>query len=114
MIAQAMEDIETIDSRFLENVINDVLLPKLIAIGFPVKPGLKFQFKNDKEKQEIRDRKDVSNGKTAAYILQLANAGFKPDAKWLSKFMEVPLVEQEAPEITKDVLNKLNKTYSKI
>lgn len=120
MAAQALEDIETIDSRFLENVVNDILIPKLIKIGYPINAGVCFKFKNDKEKQEIRDRKDKSNAVTASYILQLANAGFKPESKWLSDFMEIPLEKKEEPEDQKKVIvdpeikNKLDRLYGKI
>ena len=118
MAAQALEDIETVDSRFIENVVNDTLIPKLIKIGYPIKQGLVFKFKNDKEKQEIRIQKDKSNAVTAGYVLQLANAGYKPDAKWLSEFMDVPLVEKEQTPATEplnqEIQAKLKNFYGKV
>lgn len=113
-VAQALEDIETIDARELEYIINNIVIPKLLKIGFPIKPGLVFKFKNDKEKEEIREKKDVSNKATSDFVKQFKEAGFKVELKWLEEHTGIKFTEVEEPApIDKDIQKKLTNLYGK-
>lgn len=97
-VAQALEDLETKLCTQIENLFNDQVIPKLIAIGFPIKQGLVFKFKNDKEKEEIREKQDKSLQATATAIKTLSDAGFEVSEKWLSDHTGIEITKKEAPE----------------
>lgn len=116
-VAQALEDIETVDARDFEYVMNDILIPKFIEIGFPVPLGLVFKFKNDKEIAEIRERKDEANKKTADYIKVMFDAGFQVSDKSLKEVNEMFGIDFEKkepepiPSLNTGIKEKLKNIY---
>lgn len=122
--AQAMRDKMQKDGVFLEDVVNDILAPKLIALGFKDAEQLleyKFCFSNNEEIKEIRAFEDEANLKTAQIAQTMKNAGLKMDAKYFEERTGIPTEEAEAEqpelpekgnEFSQRVKNKLKKLYS--
>lgn len=115
-IKQALREIETVDCRRMEHIINKQVIPKLINIGFPIPKGLVFKYKNDKEKEEIRAAQDASNKITAEIAQILTSAGLSMDAKYFTDRTGIPVEEIEAPlpsepMITNAVKNSLKELY---
>lgn len=111
-VFQAIEDCEISDGRYLEMTVNTHLIPRLISLGFDIPTGLKWMFKNDKEREEIRQKEDEANAKTAAIILTLNQAGFKVDPKYIVDRTGIPV--SEAPQnmnLPIGIRNKLAKIY---
>lgn len=108
-VSQALEDLESSLATKMENLINDQVIPKLLTIGFPIAPGLRFRFKNDKEKEEIREKKDASLQATATAVKTFSDAGYEVDEKWLCEHTEIPLKKKEIPEPIKTGLEEKTK-----
>lgn len=117
-VEDAIREVEILDGRFCEHVINDSLLPKMRELGFNIPIDLCFKFKNDKEKEEIRVREDASNRSTADIVKVLFDAGLKVDPKYITERTNIPLTEIPTPEpiepktdFSKEVQNKLKDLY---
>ena len=97
--AKALEDKQTKDGEFIENIINSQLIPKLTALGIlSVPDGYEFKFLNDGEEEETREREDKSNLQTAQIALAMKNAGLKMDAAYFEKRTGIKTEEVEEPE----------------
>lgn len=118
-VGKALRAIETTDVRFLEAIINDQVLPKIIALGVKIPLGLKFKFKNNEEKQELREREDASNLITSNIAVQMKTAGLKMDAKYFEERTGIPCeqieddaeVDQEDKIFAKDIKNRINNLH---
>jgi len=75
-IEDALKEIETVDVRAFEHKMNSIIIPKIQKLGIQIPLGRTFKFKNDKEKQEIREKQDASN-KITAEIAKTLNDLFK-------------------------------------
>lgn len=113
-IHEALEDIETIDTRFLENIVA-CFLEKAINLGLPIPVGSVFKFKNDKEKEEIKNKQSEQNSKIAKYVLDLKNAGYSVDEKQISELTGLNVTKVEEPKvepvISPKIQTKLNNLY---
>lgn len=92
-VAQALMDTRTEDGAFVEDVINNTVIPKLIKLGFKLDANYKFCFSNNEEKEheEIEQR---DNSKVYADIAStMKTAGLKMDAKYFTEMTGVVLVE---------------------
>lgn len=92
---EALEDKQTKDGVFIENIINKELIPRLINLGFNIPLGTKFAFKNDAEQEEIRSKEDAANKTTADIMKVIKDAGGKPDWEWFSKRTGMAVTEAE-------------------
>jgi hypothetical protein len=113
-VAQALEQVQIIDTRFLENNINTELLPRLRKFGFAIGEDLHFEIKNDGEKEEVRRREDESNKATADIALVMKNAGLKMDAAYFEERTGIPTKEIEVvatPAFNAKIQNRLNEIY---
>lgn len=97
-VQQALEDLETKLCTRIENLFNDQVIPKLLAIGFPIQPGLKFRFKNDKEKEEIRKKQDESLQATATAVKTFSDAGYEVAEKWLQEHTGIEITKKQEPK----------------
>ena len=114
-VAQALEDLETTDSRFMEYFINDIVIPKLINLGFPIPVGIKFKFKNDKEKEEIKEKENNNNKLVADVFKIISDAGGDPDWKYFTERTGISVSKSaEVKPLSKDVTNKLRNIYGKL
>jgi hypothetical protein len=111
-VAQALEDIQTVDSRYLENNINTELLPRLRQLGFAIPEDVHFEIKNDQEREEMRSREDMSNKLTADIAQVMKNAGLQMDSTYFEERTGIPTTPITAPtdNLTK-VQNKLRNLY---
>lgn len=105
----SMDEIQTIDGRFVETVLNGEVFPKLRALGMQI-PDLPFRFKNDAEKQQIREREDETNQKTVNIVSTLKTAGYEVDAEYISERTGIPVTKVEQPKPTNSFLSPNNKT----
>lgn len=117
-VSQALEDLETIDSRFLEYFINDIIIPKLIVIGFPIPVGLVFKFKNDKEIEEIESRENDNNKLVSDIFKTIKDAGGDPDWKYFKERTGITVEKTKEVETniqtSQSVTNKLDRLYGKL
>ena len=113
-VGQALEDIQTFDSRFLENNINTELLPRLKQLGFSIPDDLHFEIKNDQEREEMRSREDMSNKLTADIAQVMKNAGLQMDSAYFEERTGIPTTPIAAPTVDASltkVQNRLRELY---
>lgn len=94
-VHEALEEIQLEDGIFMESVINDDVVPKLIAIGFPINPEYKFVFENNAEIIEARQREDQNNKVTADIVYTLKQAGMDVDPVYVSERTGIPVTKSE-------------------
>lgn len=118
----AMMDKQTRDGKFVENIVNGQLFPKLRRLGFPIPEGVVFKYKNSGEEEANRAAEDKSNKLTAEIAQTMKNAGLKMDAKYFTERTGIPTTEIEeaqivppepAPGLTARIKDKLNRMYGK-
>jgi hypothetical protein len=116
----ALDDTAAVDAAFLEDVVNDVLLPKLRKIGMAIPDDVKFCFSNNHELVEQRKNEDANNKLTADIALAMKNAGLEMDAKYFEERTGIPTLKVEAPAVPKQnepqkfsakIKNKLDEFY---
>ncbi len=118
-VAIALKDKQVKDGKFVERIINGQLLPKMRNLGFKLPENIRFEYKNDAEKEAFRAREDASNKVTAEIAQTMKNAGLKMDAKYFEertgiKTSEAEEIEQESEEEKaqfESVQNKLLNLY---
>ncbi len=80
-----------------------------------VPAGIHFEFKNDSEREQLRQREDQSNKTTAEIALTMKNAGLAMDADYFQDRTGIPTTAIEVAEpvatLPTDIKNKLNKLY---
>lgn len=119
-VFQALKDVQVKDARFVEPIINNELLPRMRELGFSIPEDLHFEFINDHEKEEFRQREDASNKVTADIALTMKNAGLQMSAEYFEERTGIPTAnisaeeEKEDTAITEKIKNKINKLYGKV
>jgi len=118
-VAVALRDKQVKDGKFIERVINGQLLPKMRNLGFKIPEGIKFEYKNDQEKEALRSKQDASNKVTAEIAQVMKNAGLKMDAKYFeertgikAEEVQEPAPEEMAPEEQEEVKRVKNSLES--
>lgn len=113
-VQQAIEEIQIIDTRVLENNINTELLPRLREMGIAIPDNLCFMIKNDNEREEQRLKEDESNQITANIAQTMKNAGLQMDAAYFEERTGIPTQPIEAtPSAVGQVQARLKKLYNK-
>lgn len=112
-IQQALEDVERIDSKYIKSIINSQLIPKMRKLGVNIPIDAKFEWVNDKEKQEEREREDEINGKLATVVKTLFDAGFEVDENYIIERSLIPIKKKEIVEQKplEDFKNRINSIY---
>lgn len=119
-VNKALDEIESIDSRFCEYIVNDLWIPKLIKLGIKIPIGLRFEFKNDLEKQQIRENEDKNNAVVAGIAFNIKQAGGEIDWKYFTDRTGIPVTKTDVEEpeennsFPEKVQNKLKKTYGNV
>jgi phage gp29-like protein len=114
---QALEDVMSVDAKFVENVVNTQLIPKLRILGFKIPEGFKFKFLNNAEILEAKERTMTAQKQFADILQTLKNAGYEVDAEFISEQIQMPVektvVVPFAPmnKHTDKVQTKLNQIY---
>jgi hypothetical protein len=106
----ALNDKQAKDGTFLLSVVNKLLIPKLIDIGFVIPEGVTAIMLNDNEEM------DNANN-LVDLAVKMKSAGLQIDGKYFTSKTNIPLTEIVAPQpikqdITKQIQNKLNKFYA--
>lgn len=113
--AKALIECETIDCNFEENIINNVLFPKLIKLGFKIPIGKKYKIKNDAEIYEENENKAKRANRWATVAQTLNTAGLKIDEKEFTELSGIIVTEAPVPvmpSFSPTVKDKLNKIYA--
>ena len=77
-VNQALEDKKTKDGIYITNIINNVLFPRLIALGFKIPKDVKFEYKNNGEIFE-------NNNRLADLSIKIKQAGLQIDADYFEQ-----------------------------
>ena len=77
------------DKKFIEDVVNGQLIPKLINLGLVFLKGVKFSFCEEKE-----DDTDLFNR-----VISLVQTGFQVDAQWINDTFNIPVISPSQPII---------------
>ena len=118
-VADALRDKQVKDGKFIERIINGQLLPKMRNLGFKIPENIRFEYRNDAEKESFRERQDASNKVTAEIAQVMKNAGLKMDSKYFeertgiktAEIEEVEIEDEEGKAQAADVQNKLRNLY---
>lgn len=88
----ALKDKQAADGAFVEDVINGILIPKMINLGFNIDPRFKFKFSNNREIIEAREEEDEAIKRVSEYVKQLTDSGIKVDPVWVAERTGVPVL----------------------
>jgi phage gp29-like protein len=83
-VAVALRDKRNIDAAFIENIINNELIPRMNALGFNIKS--KFEFKNDDEERDETTYMAELSGK-------LSMGGLQMGAEFFTEKTKIPVRE---------------------
>lgn len=95
---QALNDKQTKDGVFTENIINKELIPRMVELGLNIPAEVKFAFKNDAEQEEIRTKEDTANLQTATLFKTIKDAGGDPDWKYFTDRTRIIVEKTEVPD----------------
>ena len=112
-VVVALKDKQTKDGKFIERVINGQLIPKMRELGFKIPEGVRFEYKNDAEKEAFRSREDASNKVTAEIAQTMKNAGLKMDAKYFEDRTGIKSTEIEEQPAEPEDKSEEDKTQIK-
>ena len=118
---KALADKQTSDGKFLEDVVNNILIPKLIKLGFKIDTSYPFMFENNAEKNELRVSEDKNRNAAAEWLYKLSQAGIEPTEpekleeifgiKLEKAAQVVPPKTKPDPQFRQDVKNRLKEIY---
>lgn len=97
-VDRAMDDIQVEDGTLCEDVTNEELLPRMRLFGFPIPLDKHFEFVNDNEDEEFREKEDKSNMQTAEIAMTLAQGGMQMDPAYFTKRTQIPVTAIEKPD----------------
>ena len=97
-VNQALDNTCTVDMNDITDLTNDQLIPKLRNLGFVIPEGNKFIFDNNEELEEVREKEDDANTKTATIFQTIKNAGGDPDWNYFTERTGIPVVKSEVPD----------------
>lgn len=110
-VQQALADKQTKDGRFIENIINRQLLPRLRNINvkdYLIPEGYVFKYLNDGEEDELRNKEDQSNLVTAQIAQTMKNAGLQMDAAYFTERTGIPSKKIQPPAPLKNPITNEN------
>jgi hypothetical protein len=116
--SEALRNIESTDSRFVEHIVNDFFIPKLINLGIKIPIGTKFEFKNDIEKQQLKESENKNNKAVADIAYTMSQAGLSMPADYFEERTGIRAEKitisktQDAPQFSAKVKTKLLNTYA--
>lgn len=108
------------DALFVETVVNDHWIPKLIKLGIKIPVGKKFKFKNDDEKNKIKSTENKNNLDVATIASTMSQGGLKMSPEYFTERTGIECEAVEAPELptkpqfSNAVKNRLQKTYAHV
>lgn len=111
---KSIENIQTLDGLYVENIVNEQLIPNLRKIGFSIPENAEFKYSNSHEEMENKLHVIDVNTKVATIAQTMKNAGLQMDATYFEEQTGIPTKEvptQFQPSFNKSVSNKLNAIY---
>jgi hypothetical protein len=122
-VSQALDEITVEDGTLCEDVTNEELIPRMRKFGFKIPIQKHFEFLNDYEKEETREKEDTSNLKTATIAQTLAQANMQMDPAYFSERTGIPVTAivaaeppapgKKDPELNDRIKNRLRKIYAR-
>lgn len=94
---KAQDDIQVKDGIFIQNIINSKLIPKMRRLGFDIPIDYHFEFLNNQENEEFRQREDSSNLQTAEIAVNMSQAGLQMDPGYFQKRTGIPTTAKPDP-----------------
>jgi hypothetical protein len=112
---KSITDIQTLDGKYVENIVNEQLIPKLREIGFAIPESAIFKYSNSSEEMENKMHEIEMNTKLSTIAQNMKNAGLQMDSKYFEEqtgitttpIMSMPMSMPLSNRIT----NKLNEIY---
>lgn len=80
------------DKVFVENVINDQLIPKLISLGLKFLENVRFEF----------DKPEEDNTELFNRVISLAQNGYSIDPMWIENTFGIPVTSNPVDDISKN------------
>jgi hypothetical protein len=80
------------DKVFIENVINDQLIPKLIGLGLKFLENVRFEF----------DKPEEDNTELFNRVISLAQNGYSIDPVWIENTFGIPVTSNPVADISKN------------
>lgn len=111
---KSIENIQTLDGLYVENIVNEQLIPNLRKIGFSIPENAEFKYSNSHEEMENKLHVIDVNTKVATIAQTMKDAGLQMDPKYFEEQTGIPTKEVPAqfqPSFNKSVSNKLNEIY---
>jgi len=99
-VESALMGVQSEDAEFLQPIINNELLPRMRKLGFNIPEGLHFEYINDDEKEQFRQREDESNKKTADILKVINDSGgdlTDETWEWFEERTGIPGVKKTEP-----------------
>jgi hypothetical protein len=110
---KSIDNVQTVDGLYIENIVNNQVIPKLKSIGFYIPESTKFKYSNSSEEMENTNHEIEMNTKIATIAQTMKNAGLQMDAKYFEDQTGIPTT-QIAPSfnpLSNRITNKLNEIY---
>jgi Protein of unknown function (DUF935) len=112
----ALNEIQVVDGRMVEETVNAELIPKLQNLGIPIPEGFCFEFSNDNEKMDARQRENEINLTFSEVLLNLKQAGLQVDETEVSERIGMTVTQAPAPmappePFSKAVTNNIRALY---
>lgn len=79
------------DKKFITDYVNEQVIPKLIALGYPIQ-GLRFAYKKTKDIKALLE-----------LVKELSNAGYEIDIEWMKENFNVPIIGKKSDPNLKGV-----------
>ena len=114
-VQKAIDNKEKLDNRWMEDALAAQVIPKLMNLGLPIKPGYYIKIINNKEQEQQRANEDASNQITATIFKTIKDAGGDADWKYFTERTGIPVEKSEEPAppmIGKDVAAKIKALYN--
>lgn len=96
-VQDALNQVQSEDGTFMENIINNELFPRMRNIGFNIPIELHFEYENNKEAEDTRGKEDDANQKTATVMKTVKDAGGEPDWDYFNKRTNMKVTKAAVP-----------------
>jgi hypothetical protein len=97
-VNQALQEVESEQTKWLCSVINDNVIPKLRNLGFDIPQGFTYGYRNNTELNEIAEIENKRKSDFANIVETLIRAGYEVDEKFVS--------EQLGMEVRKGLIDR--------
>lgn len=95
----ALAEVQSVDGKMVQNVINTKLIPRMRKHGFNIPVTHHFEWLNDKEQAEIKDKETQRNQSIASTALTMSQAGMQMSPEYFQEITGIPatLIAKEQP-----------------